>query len=172
VPFILPGKSANALLARARIALGMSQGEFGMALGSSKRTAQRWDAGESHPSNEELHRLARMVYPKDASLALEIAVEGGHTLESLGILAPRAPETSPAAPIALIVESVVCAAAEALETKPDVARPVLRAAFARARALGLSVEQVDEALSPKAGPTRPASKATNVKRLRSVKADD
>jgi hypothetical protein len=45
-----------------------------------------------------------------------------------------------------IVDTVVCAAAEAMQLMPDAIRPALRAAFRRARLAGLSVEAVDAAL--------------------------
>jgi hypothetical protein len=47
-----------------------------------------------------------------------------------------------------LVESIVCAAADTMQTPPAAVREVLRAAFARAHALGLTVEEVDAALSP------------------------
>jgi hypothetical protein len=57
-----------------------------------------------------------------------------------------APVAAPGPPTHLVVESVVCAAAERLQATPTAVREVLRAAFARARTLGLSVQQVDDAL--------------------------
>jgi hypothetical protein len=55
---------------------------------------------------------------------------------------------------------VVCAA-EAMQAAPAAMREVLRAAFARAQALGLIVEEMNEALSPTAGalPARAAARA-------------
>ena len=50
--------------------------------------------------------------------------------------------------ILLMVESVVCAAAEAQGVLPAEVRSVLRAAFQRARAMSLTVEEVDDALRP------------------------
>jgi hypothetical protein len=46
----------------------------------------------------------------------------------------------------------VCAAAEAMQAPPAAVRDVLRAAVARARALGLTLEEMDEALSASAPP--------------------
>jgi transcriptional regulator with XRE-family HTH domain len=161
------GENAGVLLIRARQALGMTQEEFGTALGVSKRTAQRWDASQAFPSPQELHKLARLIYPTDRSLAAQIAKETGETLESLGIAAavpPPAPPPRALPPTHLMVESVVCAAAEALETKPAAARDALRAAFGRARAMGLTVDEIDDALSPKAARVAEATEAASVKR--------
>jgi hypothetical protein len=57
-----------------------------------------------------------------------------------------------------MVESVVCAAADALETKPATVRSALAAAFGRAQTMGLSVQEVVDALTPKPTPSGPAAK--------------
>lgn len=56
-----------------------------------------------------------------------------------------------------MVESIVCAAAETMQTTPSAVRDVLRTAFARARGLGMTIEEVDDALSPV--PVAPPPKA-------------
>jgi transcriptional regulator with XRE-family HTH domain len=157
------GENVRVLLTRARQVLGMTQEQFGTTLGTSKRTVQRWDAGQAVPLPEELHTLARLVYPTDRALATQIAKETGATLENLGIVAP-APSPRAAPPTHLMVESVVCAAAEALETKPAAAREALRAALGRARAMGLTVEEIDEALSPPMARASDAAAEANGKR--------
>ena len=161
------GENVRGLLTRARQALGMTQEQFGTTLGASKRTAQRWDAGQAVPLPEDLHKLARLVCPIDRALAAQIAKETGETLEGLGIVpAPPPPAPPPRAtpPTHLMVESVVCAAAEALETKPAAARDALRAAVRRARAMGLTVDEIDDALSPKAARVAKAAEGTGAKR--------
>ena len=157
------GENVRGLLTRSRQALGMTQEQFGTTLGASKRTAQRWDAGQAAPLPEDLHKLARLVCPIDRSLAAQIAKETGETLESLGIVA-AAPPPRALPPTHLMVESVVCAAAEALETRPPAARDALRAAFGRARAMGLTVDEIDDALSPKAARGAEAAEGASVKR--------
>jgi hypothetical protein len=62
----------------------------------------------------------------------------------------------PYPPTRLVIDSVVCAAAEALGTPPAAVRPVVQAAFARARGLGVSVDEVDDALSGKPTAVEPA----------------
>ena len=143
------------LIGRARSALGMTQEEFGHALGASHRSAQRWDAGTAEPGAHHLRTLVRLLYPKDAALATQIADVIRETPESLGIVqpalpAPVVPPPRARPPTDLMVESIVCAAAEALAMHPAGVRPALRAAFERAKAMELTVDEVDAVLSPKA----------------------
>jgi transcriptional regulator with XRE-family HTH domain len=144
----------------------MTQKEFGEALNASHRTASRWEAGQSNPYTPELRKLAAMVYSRDAELADELAAVVGETLESLGIVAPPAPAPPappPPSPLPsrLLVDAVVCAAADALEVAPITLRVALLAAFRRARELRLSVEEVETALAPEG--TAPVAKATRPK---------
>ena len=144
---------------QARSLLLLSQRTLGDLLGISRRTVQRWDAGRSHPSPFDLQKLAHAVHPKDPSLAAKLAKAAGTTLEALGLArVPPASQPSPAPPAgpsppalpALttrhLVDIVVCAAAEALDVPPPAVRPVLLAAFRKAREVGLKVEDVEGAL--------------------------
>ena len=162
----LPG-----LLVRTQLALERSQAEFGRLLGSSRRTVQRWTAGQSTPTRTQVEELARLVHPRDAELAAQLADHLGETFESLGIVvAQPAPsegvvEAAPAMPTpmetprpapppqrpapTLLVEAVVCAAADAMNLSPSAVRASLRAAFERAHALELTVAEVVEALGTK-----------------------
>jgi transcriptional regulator with XRE-family HTH domain len=149
---LLLNRPVVALLARARHALGMTQQQFGLALGVSHRTASRWEAGQSTPIPSQVSKLAVTVYPKDAKLAEELAAAASETLESLGVVAPLAPQPSlppPLAPLptALLVDSVVCVAADALQAAPITLRGALLAAFRRARELRLTVDDVEKALA-------------------------
>jgi DNA-binding XRE family transcriptional regulator len=158
MPFI-PSPGATALVTEAQFALGLTQDTLGKMLGLSRRTVSRWTRHTSAPSAEHLHALARAVHPKDAALAAKLARAGGESLESLGIAKAIAgvplPGTPPRPfpPTRLVVESVVCAAAEAMQASPAAVRGILRAAFARARALGLTVEEMDDALAEPAEPS-------------------
>jgi transcriptional regulator with XRE-family HTH domain len=144
------------LLIAARRSLGVSQGKLGELLGSSRHTGQRWESAGSTPMPSQLHDLARMVHPSDPKLAAELAAAGQSSLEALGIVLPAPPPAAPAPPakppppLEDVVDAVVCAAAEAIDVLPKAIRPALRAAFARARRLGLTVEEVEKALGGKA----------------------
>ncbi len=98
-------------------------------------------------------KMAAMVYPKDPDLAAQLAQSVGQSLVSLGIVAPApAPAHAIAAappppPIEDIVDSIVCAAADAMNALPRDVRPALLAAFTRARRLGLGMETVEKALA-------------------------
>lgn len=162
----IPGPDSHALFARAQQTLGLNQGELARLLGVSRRTIQRVYAAGIIPYSEYMHTLARAVHRRDAALAAELAAEGGQTLVTLGIVKPAppplpAPPAAPSAPMApprkappvgLMVESIVCAAADTMQTPPAAVRDVLRAAFARARGLGLTVEEIDDVLTPTPSP--------------------
>jgi len=146
---------------QARRALDLSQEGLGKLLGVSRRTSARWEWGKSVPAPAQLHALARAVHPRARDVAARVAEQVGATLVSLGLEdppAPPEPPPRPVPPVALLVESVVCAAAEALDTKPAAVRDVLRAAFHRARAMSLTVEDVDAVLTPAAPQEPPPAK--------------
>ena len=171
-----PLRSAGSVLVDARYALRMTQREIGEAVGVSQRTAVRWDAGQAVPGKHNWIKLAELLAPVDLALAEEAAAHADETLASLG-LAPsplppplhqppppgasatpstRATASSPsaAAPAAVapehLVDAVVCAVAELMDTSPRPLRPLLYAAFKKAREVGLSVEAAEKALAPAA----------------------
>lgn len=151
------GDSRILLLIEARRLLGLSQGALGELLGVSRRTGQRWETTGTRPSAAQWAELARHVHPHDPECAEQLAAEGDTTLQALGLngspdagasLASGAathPLSRPILPPE-VVDSVVCAAAEAMDVKPSQMRPALLAAFERARTIGLRVEDVTEAL--------------------------
>jgi hypothetical protein len=160
----------NLLLLQARHALGWGQRQLGEHFGLSRRTIQRWDSRGALANQSQLRELARVVFPHDAPLAERIAQAGGSSLVQLGLVppppppappppppeAPKAsvplpPEERPLSPAqrALMVDSITCAAADAMKLLPEAVRPALRAAFERARDLQLSATEVASALSPK-----------------------
>jgi transcriptional regulator with XRE-family HTH domain len=149
------------LAIQAQQELGLTQQELANLIGSSLRTIQRWSSKKASPYDSELQKLAVAVYPRDPKLAERLAVAGSATLESLGVVAaadPRAASAAslPPALIGLVAESVVSAAAEALDVSPRVARPALLAALERAKLAGLGVDHLLAALRPSdpaAGPS-------------------
>jgi transcriptional regulator with XRE-family HTH domain len=150
-------RNITPLLFRARQSVGMSQAAFGDSLGVSKRTVSRWETGGATLSPFQACQLARMVYPKDTALAAEVAAAASESLESLGLVvrapAPLNPPPSPVLPPRLVVDAVVCVAADALGAAPSTVRAALYAAFKRASELRLSVDEVEKALAPLA-PTK------------------
>ena len=145
-----------ALYVKSQVALGKTQVGLARMLGISRRTAQRWVAHGVPASG--LAKLARLVHPRDPGLAATLATRAGRTLGELGIVQPQPPAPpalSPpprAPPPAIVVDAVVCAAADALDTSPREVRGAVRAAFARAREIGLTVEDVEAALKPTPAP--------------------
>ena len=152
-------KGVPALLAEARRTLLLNQEQLANVIGSSKRTVQRWETSRSTPYPSDPAKVAALVFPHDAELAAEIAASFGQTLESLGIVVPPPPPLPPPAPAPagpppmprhLAVDAVVCVASEALGAVPGAVRGVLLAAFRRARELGLSCDEVEQALDASA----------------------
>jgi transcriptional regulator with XRE-family HTH domain len=136
------------LLISARRALGLSQVQVSRELGVSHRTVARWERGQATIDVVRACRLARLVFPRDASLAAELASAASESLESLGLVAT--PQAPPPPPLPLVIDAVVCVAADALGAVPSTVRPALHAAFRRARELGLSLDDVEKALAPAA----------------------
>jgi transcriptional regulator with XRE-family HTH domain len=150
---VKPQGTIAQLLSEGRRALGMSQREFGPALGASHRTATRWDEGTSIPYENNLRTLAELLLPVDRALATEAAAHIGETLESLGLAPPTPTPTvdatsAPARSAKDLVDIVVCAAAETSDSSPRAMRTVLYEAFRRAHQVGLTIEQVEQALAP------------------------
>src|SRR5579883_312748 len=138
----------------------MTHQQFGEALGVSKRTSARWTSGYSIPLVSQVCTLARLVYPEDAELAAELAAAASETLVTLGLEPPPTPSPPPSPPPpALVVDAVVCVAADALQATPSAVRGAVLAAFKRARELRLSVEDVESALTPPAPPAPPPARA-------------
>ncbi len=145
-----------ALIVHAQMALGTSQEELGKKLGVSRRTITRWMRRESYPSPLEWANLARLVYPRNRDLAVQIASGLKETLVTLGIEAPPPPPPPPPAPppppplppTRDVVDSIVCAAADAIDVTPRAVRPAVVAVFDRYASLGLSLAQVLAELRP------------------------
>jgi hypothetical protein len=135
------------LLLDAQHALGGNQAKLGESVGVSRRTVQRWMAARAVPTSATYHALARVVLPADREIARRLATAGGTTLAALGleVLTPPLPPPPQASPRHL-ADSLVCAAAEALDVPPAAIRPALLVAFARAREMGLSIADAEAAL--------------------------
>jgi transcriptional regulator with XRE-family HTH domain len=163
-----PRRPVGIVLGEARFALGMTQEEFGSALGSSHRTAVRWDAGESVPAPHHLEELARRLYAAHRALAVEAAAAAGTTLVELGLEEPPKPPAPPAPPATVLraedlVDVVVLAVVEASGTPPAAVRPLLYAIFKRAREIGLTVQAAEKALSPPVPPSEIAPQTVEKK---------
>ena len=96
-----------------------------------------------------MRRLLRLLEIQEeqyrAALASALAVAAGTRLAELGLGVPVAKE--PSVPVKeLAVHSIVCVAAEASETTPQATRAGLLAALERAEKLGVTSEELTEAL--------------------------
>jgi transcriptional regulator with XRE-family HTH domain len=147
-------RSTPVLVTEVRRSLLLSQEELGKRLGVSRKTAGRYETGQSQLYDRSFHLLARLVHPVDASLARELAAAGYTTLEELGIAEAKGP-LQKSAPAHVLGHALVCAAAEVLDASPRAMRPVLLAALQVAKELGLTVDEAVTALE--SAPAAPAS---------------
>ena len=155
---VYEGTDAFQLLMQAQEALGFNQKDLAELMGRSRRTLSRYVRSRSAILiPQEWLALARAVYAKNPSLAATLASRAGGTLVSFGIAPPPPPpappkpaeaSTSLAAPTRDQLDLVVLAAAEAANLAPQAVRPVIAAAFARAAAMGVTVEGVSRAMAP------------------------
>jgi hypothetical protein len=135
----------TALLVEVSFALGLNQRTLGELLGVSARTIQRWQRGGTTLLPSQVARLAAALHPRDPALAERVAKAGGTSLAELQVgTPPRAPT------LRHLVDSMVCAAADAMDVLPSAVRPALAAAFGRAYEMGVSVETVQAELAPAA----------------------
>jgi len=145
--------SSALLLARVLKANRMLQKDLAELLGYDRKTISRWLSGGTVLLPSHYAKLAAATVGNDRALASELAALGGTTLVALGLESPPAPPAPPQparpSPSAKhLVDSVVCAAAEAMQTPPHAMRPALVAAFERAAALGMTMEGALEGLAP------------------------
>jgi hypothetical protein len=162
--------SSAHLVIRLQEVLRLTQSELGSLLGASRRSIIRWQRGGTTFTLRQATDVARACYPVDRELAAVVAARAGSSLVELGIEAPPqppappAPEPAPATPagpatpvrptpaVRHLVDSVVCAAAEAMLSTPQSMRPALLAAFERAEALGISMADAVAGMRPPPAP--------------------
>jgi len=163
-------RPVSLLVALCRETMLLNQEKLADLLGSSLRTVQRWEARRATPYAWDLHKLADAVRPHDPALAAEVDEWAPRPQPPPPQTAPPVFETAPLplppppSPVtaAILVDSVVCAAAEAMGLAPQALRPAVLAAFVRARDAGLTGDGVIAVLSPPA-PQAPAAKAKAAK---------
>jgi hypothetical protein len=124
-------------------------------VGSSHRTAVRWDGGNARPAAHHLHNLARLIHPIDRAFAADIADAGDETLKGLGL--EPLPPPSPVLRLEDLVDLLVLTAVEHSGSTPAAVRPWLRAVMKRGADLGLTMASAEQALRPPP-PEEPASK--------------
>ncbi len=119
--------------------------------GVSSRTLSRWRLEGKPPSAKAIAKLVRVVAPIDREAATWLAEAARIPMPRL---APATPTATPAAStgtgadaVRLRVDSILCVAADAMNLPPNAVRPALRAAFLRARELGVSIDTMAEAIA-------------------------
>ena len=158
-------RSRPLLLVLSRELLNLNQERLAKLVGSSKRSVQRWENARSVPMEWHVHTLADAVRPHDAQIAAELDAWAPRPPPPAppppppmpAVVAPVVPEAKPVVvvpppppliPLKVLVDSVVCAAAEAMGLLPNAVRPALLAAFARAHEARLTPEEAVSVLAP------------------------
>jgi transcriptional regulator with XRE-family HTH domain len=177
MPHVPSSTATRHLLARSRQALGTTQNEIADLLGVTRRTVGRWEGGRGAIGISELQKLASAVHGTDPALASEIAIEAGTTLHHMGLTArpataaasagAPAPPARPFPPVELMLDSILHVAAQALTgaegAQPIVAvQAVLSASLARAKGLGLTLDELVGALAK--GSLQPTERPRSPKR--------
>jgi DNA-binding XRE family transcriptional regulator len=140
---------------RSRKLLKLTQKELALKTGFAQRTLVRWEGGSAHFDPSSALKLAPHVYPVDRDVAAELVAYAGQTLVSAGLEAPPppAPSAEPPPPptvtppeiLLALVESVVCAAADAAESTPKAVRASVHLVLRRAHAIGLDLDAAVQA---------------------------
>jgi transcriptional regulator with XRE-family HTH domain len=148
------------LLGQARRQLTMTQSKLADLCGISLRTVQRWDTKRSRPSAPMIHAIVDALEAVDPELGAELEMWAPRPKPAapppppLQVVLP-APEVAsppheavplPRIPARVLVDSVICAAADAVAMLPDAVRPAILAAFARAEEAGLAMADVVDVL--------------------------
>ena len=168
----MSGQSFRGTVSQARQALGWTQRELGERLGSSLRTASRWECGHSTMVTSEVARLASHVYPVRPDIAEQLAAHVGQTLVGLGVVAPPLPAPPPGPPSPArrvmttkdILDSITYAVADAMNAPPKQVREVVLLALRKAHELGMELDSAakEGALAEDVAPhtVTPASRGT------------
>ena len=125
-----------ALLHKAVKEVAGSQRELAKLLGTSLRTVQRYAVQGGLSLPDHLKQVIVALHPKNPTLAAKVAQQAGIDLATLGIHAAPGPQAARREH----ADSVLCAAADALQVMPAAARPGLAAAFARALELNVDLQ--------------------------------
>jgi hypothetical protein len=140
---------------RARHELELTQSALGDAVRTSTRSISRMEGPHGVPADYDFHKIATLMFRHNPARAAELAAFGHSTLEALGLVkavgvAPPPPEPAPTPLPTLakvhLVDSVVCAAADAANTTPRAMRPALLAALIRMQEVGLSPTELQSCL--------------------------
>lgn len=130
---------AEALI-EARGRAGLNQKELAERAGVGRRSLSRWEFAECLPHPEQMHRLLRALQAAKPEVVPEVARAGGIEPEKFGLGPPgkRVVLESTA-----ILDSIVCALADASDTTPARARRGLRAALQRMKEIDVTLANLD-----------------------------
>lgn len=126
---------SSRLIVQSRLALHLSQAQFGDLFGKTKRTIQRWEDKGAYLLPSDAEALVRALKPVSPDLAAGVLTATNRETDETG-------DAGGGHTISKPVASVLRAAATAMRITPRAARAGVAAAFARAAELGLDVHTV------------------------------
>jgi hypothetical protein len=139
------------LLFEASSALHLNQRKLAALMGTSLRTVQRQVNGKAPVYPRHLHAVADAVRSVRPDLAAQLDARAPRAAP------PAPPQAAPVpppqgragdVPMPVLIDSVVCVAADAMGATPSAIRPALLAAFARAHLLKLAPDAIAAGLAP------------------------
>lgn len=157
------------LMFLARQQLMLNQKGFAVVIHSSERSVQRQEVGRGTIHPDQVHKAADAIRAKNPQLAAQLEEYAPRPAAPPPPLPPAppalppppppqpaAPPPPPPVPPSILVEAVLCAAAEAMNLPPQAVRPAVLAAFTRARDAQLAPEAVVAVLAPPPAAEEPA----------------
>lgn len=133
-------KTFGDTLRAVRLRLQLNQDDLARRMGMQRMAVSRWETELRQPRKAHLDKLIKAVAAVDANAAREVANAAGYAVA----LPTQEPS---AATIAVQSRSVLCAASEAADVSPVAIKKALLAAIAELRAQGLSLADLERALS-------------------------
>ncbi len=152
-----------------RAALGellYTQKDVARLLGVSARTVQRHPRLWGFQGPDDLAKLVRALWPRNAALARQLAEQVGLDLAAMGLAPkpappPPAPVAAPASPKPAEAKpehaaAVLCAAADAMNVAPREAKPLITAIFKAVAAMDVDHHGLAKLLAQGEATTAPA----------------
>jgi transcriptional regulator with XRE-family HTH domain len=134
-------------LVEARVGARLQMQDLVTRSGVGRRTLLRWECALTRPRPGQLERVLEALRHYAPASAAKVARAAGVTLRDAEIELPAAaPPTEVARGDALslssvhVLDSIVCATADAADIKPEQARRALRAALARMKQIGVTLD--------------------------------
>ena len=132
-------------LKRLRYLARLQQKQLARKLGITSQTIGRWEKGTRGPTKKTLRELVTLFQPIDEAATLRLVEARGTTMQELGF---GHMATTATVSLRHAVDAILLAGAEASDVPAVHVRAIVGAAVRRAREMGLSLETIDQGLTP------------------------